>query len=128
VVVRRFGLRDGLLAKRSLYSELLAKRSLYNELCMRICMMRMGWSEVPFNQAFFVRRANSGEVSTIHIAIGSLTSFTTYIYHCSHIIDHESAECHRPREYPGAAFALLTIQETRFLIFWSPHQVRSIIS
>jgi hypothetical protein len=41
VVVRRFRLRDGLLAKRSLYSELLAKRSLYNELCMRICMMRM---------------------------------------------------------------------------------------
>jgi hypothetical protein len=42
VVVRNFGFRDGLLAKRSLYSELFAERSLYNELCMRMCMMRMG--------------------------------------------------------------------------------------
>jgi hypothetical protein len=53
VVERRFELRDEPLAKRSLYSELLAKRSLYNELCMRICMLRMGWSKVAFNQALY---------------------------------------------------------------------------
>jgi hypothetical protein len=64
----------------------------------------------------------------IHIAISCSISFTIYIYHFYHIIDHESAECHRPREYPGGQFAALRTQDSRFLIFWSPHQVRGIIS